>query len=645
MSINYKNPFLTWAALLLLTAGGAHAEIKLPQLLRDGAVLQRNEPIPVWGTASPGITISIEFAGKTQRVQSDKNGQWRTTFDERAAGGPFQLTISDGDELITVKDILIGDVWVASGQSNMEWPLRNTTDAEAEISSTNNKQIRHFKIPKSWAVSPVDELAGGQWLPAMQEHLPEFSGVGWYFAKRINAETAVPVGLINATWGGSNIESWMSSAALGATPQSTAARINELTAKSEQRAAVTKKTLQRWPNVVVDHVTEADADWSAANINDNDWLKIKAPGLWEKRGYEGMDGVIWYRKSFRLSEAEAARDIVLGLGRIDDNDITWINGNRVGETNAYDVARTYKVPAKFLKAGENQIAVRVEDTGGGGGIYSDAELLYLEISNGERRSLAGEWKLRPDKVTVSILDNINQTDTALYNKMLHPLFNTPIKGVIWYQGESNAGNAEEAAEYREQFKTMITDWRTRWNNPDMPFYWVQLANFNSHGDTEDASPWAILRESQTAALALENTGQAVIIDVGDAKDIHPRDKKTVGERLARIALNRTYGKDKVHFRGPVFESAQVKGDRLIVQFKHHGQLKTADKNSVVAGFEIAGEDGKFITVEGRIKRGRVVLPLSGVTPASLRYAWSDNPEDANLMDKEGLPAEPFRTDL
>lgn len=644
---NQLTRILTFAAIFLLSLpGAAYANLELPWLLGEGAVLQQNKPIPIRGTASANSEVTIVFDGDEQQTQSDAKGNWQTTFPARKAGGPYQLSVTSGNESVAVKNILVGDVWVASGQSNMEWPLRNTDGAEAEISSTRNEQIRQFKVPRSWAVNPSDTLAGGQWLPATPEALPEFSGVAWYFARKVNAETGIPIGIINTTWGGSNIESWMSSNALGTSPAVATGRIEKMISEGEARANSVKKSLMRWPDAMVKEVKNANADWSAPNISEEDWAAIEAPDLWEQQGYPGVDGVIWYRKSFTLNEAEAKGDLILGLGRIDDNDITWVNGTEVGRTNAYDRARNYRVPAELLKPGKNHIAIRVEDTGGGGGIYSSEDLLYFQTADGTRHSLVGEWKIKPDKVVVAMLNDMNHTDTALYNKMLHPLFNIPVKGVLWYQGESNANTAEQAEKYQQQFQALITDWREQWNDSGMPFYWVQLASFNSGQDNENASPWAILRASQTAALTLKNTGQAITIDVGNPKDIHPRDKKTVGDRLARIALNKTYGDNKIHFRGPIYESFTYKGDQLILNFAATGKLTTSNKSKTVKGFEIAGVDGKFAPVDGKIKRGKVVFVFpQGKMPVSLRYAWSDNPGDANLIDRAGLPAEPFRVEL
>ena len=626
---------------LALAAVQANADIKLPHLLSDGAVLQRNAPIPIWGTAPAGAQVVARFAGEERQIQADAQGNWRAVFPARKAGGPYELNISSGGFSRTVNDLLIGDVWVASGQSNMEWVVRDSAGADAEIAAANHPQIRHFKVPRSWAVEPSSTLTGGDWQPANSANLGDFTAVGWYFAKVIQRETGVPIGLINSTWGGSRIEGWMSAQNLGISSEEAQATLQQMVVTGEAKADKVRQLVQRWPGSLVKQIDSAVADWSAANLNEQDWSTIQAPSLWEEQDYPGVDGVMWYRKMFELRDAEAKQDITLGLGKIDDADITWVNGHKVGETDGYDQVRTYKVPAKFLRPGKNHIAVRVDDKQGGGGIYSTANLLYVETANGKRYPLAGEWKIKADRVTVTVADQFHNTGTALYNKMVHPLFQVPVKGVIWYQGESNAYSEEDAENYRSQFAGLINDWRAQWNNPKMPFYWVQLANFISGSEK-----WAFLREAQTATLALKNTGQAITIDIGDPNDIHPRDKKTVGERLARIALNQAYGKSKVHFRGPVMHSATVKKDQLVVKFKTAKSLAVRGDNDQVKGFEIADAAGQFKPVTGSIKGNTVILPLTDASkPTAVRYAWSDNPEEANLQDKEGLPAEPFRTEF
>jgi len=641
-----KNKIVCSAAFSLALAWfsvGVRADIDLPYLFSDGAVLQRGEAITIWGRAAANSQVSVRFAGETKNVSSDGKGLWSAEFKKHKAGGPFSLIVKSGNESRTVNDIVIGDVWVASGQSNMEFELYKADGADAEIASANNSQVREFKVPRSWAAVASDQLAGGEWHRAVAANVGNFSAVAYFFAKKLNAETHIPIGIIHSSWGGSNIESWMSPEALGKTAEETSAYVERLTAEGEAKTQAVKNKLQRWPGSVIASIdaVNADADWSGADVDESDWLAIDAPSLWENQGLAGVDGVVWYRKTFQLTKAEAQHPIELGLARIDDEDITWVNGNKVGDTHVYDAVRKYQVPVNVLHAGSNTIAVRVLDTGGGGGIYSDAALLYLQTQSG-RRSLAGQWKVKADKVSVSGLDNINHVDTALYNKMMHPLFNFPVKGVIWYQGESNADNADQARHYRQQFPAMISDWRQRWQRPALPFYWVQLANFNSHNDTNEASPWAILRDAQSATLALPNTGEAIIIDVGNPNDIHPRDKSTVGDRLARIALNKTYGVHKVHYLGPIFTSATLADDDLVLTFGEARRLGTDDNSTEVKGFEVAGRDGQYHSVKGEIKNNKVVLQLDGIDkPTALRYAWSDNPEEANLTGDDALPAGPF----
>lgn len=635
----------TLVFILLSTLSSlACATIELPPLISDGAIFQRDEPIHVWGNASPKKWLEVEFASEKRRVQSDLDGRWHARFSPLPSGaGPYQLKVNAENESRIVSNILMGDIWVCSGQSNMEWVLRNTFDAQDEIKQAKNNRIRHFKIPRTWSSQKADTLAGGEWQTADKQTRGEFSAVAYYFAKEIQSATGIPIGLINSNWGGSNIESWMSPKALGVSEKSATKHIEQLLTDRAVIAEKVKVQLQSWPESVVSKIEQATADWSAAEVDTTAWRDIHAPSLWEKQGLAGVDGVVWYRKEFVLNAQQASTDIVLGLGRIDDNDITWVNGHQIGSTDAYDKPRRYLVAAKLLKTGKNTIAIRIEDTGGGGGIYSDRNLLYVQTASGEQLPLAGTWKMRPDKVTVILVEDMNHVPTALYNKMLHPLFDIPIKGVIWYQGESNAGTLEQAEHYVQQFPSLIADWRSSWKKPNLPFYWVQLANFNSNRDSESGSPWATLREAQTSALKLANTGQVITIDIGNPHDIHPRDKKTVGHRLAALALNKTYGRRDSHYRGPVINQLGWDKNQLTVKFDTTKGLKTRDNGEMVLGFEVATAKGEIFAVAGTIKGAVINLAVDrSIQPLEIRYAWSDNPENANLVDGFGFPAEPFR---
>ena len=631
-------------SLAFFLSSTVQAELKIPYLIGEGMVVQRGESIPIWGWNKPETQVVVEFDGNKKTAVSNGQGEWRVDFPAYSAGGPYIVSISDDSASVVFQDVWVGDVWVLSGQSNMEWPLRNVNNAEEEVLQASDSNIRHFKVPRSWSSEPENRLAGGEWQSASPETAGEFSGVGYFFAKSLREKVKIPLGLVNSTWGGSNIESWMDAPLLGLSRAEARLHIESLTESEKLMTADARENVSQWPDALVDKVEQATADWSGVSVDESDWVEIKAPMLWEESGFRGLDGVAWYRKAFVLSKQEANRDLVLGLAKIDDNDVTWVNGVKVGETNAYDRVRRYEVQAEHLQPGKNVIAIRVEDTGGGGGIYSGPSLLFIE-TEGVQRSLVGDWKFKVDRGVVSASDNRNHTATALYNKMMYPLFKIPVKGVLWYQGESNANNPDQAFVYRTQFKSLIMDWRKSWGNKDLPFLWVQLANFESGTNVEGQSPWAIVRESQTAALALPHTGQAITIDVGNPKDIHPRDKQTVGHRLALEALNKVYGKKKIKYRGPVLKKYKVKKDKVILVMRANKTLKVSgESESVVEGFEVAGEDNQFYPANVQLKGKKVIVWSESVEhPVHVRYAWNDNPENANLVDALGFPAEPFRT--
>jgi len=636
--VNFQT--LSAVCLCLLLSKNSIA-LELPKLVGDGMVVQREQPVPVWGWATEGSRIRVQFDGQEYIADADSEGRWQVEMKKLPAGGPYMMIIEGDGETVTINDVWAGDVWVCSGQSNMEWPLQAALNAEYDIASANDTLIRHFKVPKSWASSPREKLQGGDWQSSSPAVAGEFTAVGYHFAKQLRSQLNVPIGLINTSWGGSNIESWMDASALGIDPVENEIAINSLEQQEIAEAEKLAKQYGHWPDALGENYELATADWSAAELDLSDWVELEVPSLWEDEGFRGLDGVAWLRTSFTLSKEQAGHDLELGLARIDDHDITYVNGNKVGETTVYNEVRQYKVDRQFLHEGINTIAIRVLDTGGGGGIWSDPGLLFARAP-GLDISLAGKWLFKLDKGSVSLSADRNQTPAALYNQMLHPLFKIPVKGVIWYQGESNAGEADQAFAYRGQFKAMIQDWRVKWKQDDLPFYWVQLANYVTGVDTADASPWAILRESQTATLSLPHTGQAVIIDVGDPNDIHPRDKKTVGERLARHALKNDYGKDEVVADGPYVQDVRLVENKVTVTFRTSGELRFRTGESPF-GFELADQNGVWYPALGVLYQQSIELSSEHVAqPTAVRYAWSDNPENANLTDQSGLPANPFR---
>ena len=634
------------AVLLLAATASAHA-LELPRVFADGMVLQREQPIVIWGHARKREEVTVEFAGHTVATRADAQGAWRVELPAHAAGGPHVLRIRAGREARVLDDVLVGDVWLASGQSNMEWPIAESANAEAEIAAATDPLIRHFKVPRSWSGVPEWQLAGGEWVASSPEVAGRFSAVAHFMARALRESTGVPIGIIDSTWGGSRIEPWMDAATLGLDLDASAQSLRAAREADERALAETRRKLSLWPEGVAD-----DSGWEAVDFDVSDWVSIPVPGLWESAGWVGLDGVAWYRATFTLAAEEAAAGVLLGVGRIDDSDVTYVNGHRVGATTLqYNLPREYAVSASALRAGENIIAVRVADAGGGGGIHGDRAELFVQPSGGARRAIDGDWRFRVADARLSAADDgKNQFDTLLYNAMIHPLQPVGLRGVIWYQGESNAFSVEEAQRYRTLFPDLIRQWRTQWKAPALPFLWVQLASFGTGVDVlvdgvVQVSPWSVLRESQSAALSLPATAQVVTIDIGDVADIHPRNKQDVGKRLALAARRIAYD-ESLSWHGPMFAGAGfINGEARVAFDVGSAALSVRGGGDAIQGFVLAGDDRTFHQAQARIIDGRVVVTSAAVaSPVAVRYAWGDAPVDADLVNDAGLPASPFRSD-
>lgn len=639
--------FLCTLLLLVVSCNPVQvdAKIKMAKLFTDHAVLQRNIPVPVWGWADPTDKIVVTFNEKTYRATPDSNGKWMVKLKAQAAGGPYKMNIAGQDDQIVLKDILVGDVWLCSGQSNMEWAVGTSNNVAEEMRNATDSKIRHFKIPRAGDFLPSDTLDGGTWVVNSPKTVGNFTAVGYFFARDIRKQHDIPIGLLNSSWGGSRIEPWMSPESNGyASVDQSSVEIKAYldSIESSTRAFLHEK-IGNLPGKDLGMDSKNRPVWASAKLDDSNWKTIELPNIWEAVGYERLDGIVWFRKTITLSEKEAQSDMTLGLAMIDDADLTFINGKAAGKTQGYNIPRSYKIPARLLKTGENVIAIRVEDTGGGGGFHGAPNLLFYETAAG-RTSLAGEWKFQISRVDMGSAFQQNQIETLLYHKMIHPILNFPIKGALWYQGESNAG-WENAIAYREQFPEMIKDWRKRWNIGDFPFYWVQLANYQAAVPEPGESTWALLREAQNMTLKLPNTAQAVIIDIGEADDIHPRNKQDVGWRLALAARKFEYGEDLV-YSGPQFQSMEAVESTLVLSFDHVGSGIFAKGNDkTLQGFAIAGADHKFYWAKATIVDDKVIVSHPKIkSPVAVRYAWADNPDKANLYNREGLPASPFRTD-
>lgn len=629
----------------------SYADVKLPEIFGSSMVLQREKDIKIWGRADKGEKVSVTLKKQTKTVTASKEGKWHVSLKPEAGGGPYQLVIK-GKNTIILDDVLIGDVWLCSGQSNMEFAVSNAENAEEEIKNANYPKIRHFEVSKAMSYSPKEDLEReAKWQRANSSNVGKFTAVGYFYARELQKETDIPIGLIHSSWGGTDIETWISRTALensdlfseGNKLENKQIDLNELI---KQRKA---KILEKLKNIQGGFPDAATiTQWKNPEYNDNKWPLIKIPGLWEQ-SIENFDGVVWFRKTITIAAEDAGKPALLELARIDDSDETYFNGVKVGEMkDKYNDKRIYPVSGEILKEGKNVIAVKIEDTGGGGGIYGSPEEVKLSIGN-KVIFLASEWKYQVERVfensstNTGNIGNPNDYPTLLFNAMIHPLTRFPIKGVIWYQGENNANRAYQ---YRKTFPLMISDWRNHWKLGDFPFYFVQLASWKAaNGNSNTGSSWAELREAQFLTQSLPNTGMAVTTDIGDRNDIHPRNKQDVGKRLAAIALNKTYNKHNT-FSGPVPDTFIIKDNKAILKFKYASSgFMIKDKYGYIRGFEIAGADKKFYYAKAVVEGNDIVVSHDSVSmPVAVRYAWADDAGDANLYNKEGFPTVPFRTD-
>lgn len=621
-----------------LVSFSCFAEVTLPKIFSSNMVVQRDRAIKVWGWATKGESVTVTFNGKKAKAKADANGNWSVTLPAMTHGGPYVFTVTGKSNTVTLDNVLIGDVWLGSGQSNMEWVIKSSNNPDKEIAEGNYPKIRLFTVTKGISYVPFKDLKGAQWQECTSQTVGDFSAVAYFFGRKLQKELDIPIGLINSSWGGTNIQTWISWDVMSQKSQYKNTNVKDLEAKSALQQEAQKKYQEALKN------EKGDAEkWFDPSTPTDAWKKIEQPKMWEASVIGNVDGVIWFRKEFDIPASMTGKPATISLGAIDDNDQTYVNGVLVGQTSQYNKARLYTIDASLLKPGKNIVVIKQVDTGGGGGMSSSAEHLFVE-ADGKKISLAGEWLYRSSVNTAEfgMVDiGPNSFPSQLYNSMIAPFTSYAIKGVIWYQGESNTWQAQQ---YRTLFADLIKDWRSKWGY-EFPFYWVQLANFMKPASTPVDSDWAELRESQSMTLALPQTGQAVIIDIGEADDIHPRNKQDVGLRLALAALKTTYGKDVV-YSGPTYQSMKVEGEKVVLSFTNiGGGLITNDKYGYVKGFAIAGSDRKFVWAKAHIEGNTVVVYSNEVkNPVAVRYAWGHNPDDASLYNKEMLPASPFRTD-
>jgi beta-xylosidase len=649
----------TWVAIVsaLAMPSAARADVRLPALVGSHMVLQRDLPARVWGWAAPGEKVHVTVGPAKGEATASADGRWSVDLPAQPAGGPFSLTVA-GLNTLTLEDVWFGEVWVASGQSNMEWPLAQATGGP-EAAESGCDGLRLFSVGKATSLRPKDDVSG-QWAACDRSTAPGFSAVAFFFGRELHRALDVKVGLVHSSWGGTPAEAWTSREALESEPslRPLVADFDKALNDPQAQKAFAAK-LEEWEgaNYHRDVSNEGLAKgWAQPEADSAGWGRMDLPQPWEKAGL-AIDGAVWFRRTVEIPAAWAGKDLRLSLGPLDDFDTTYFSGEEIGRTGKetpgyWAVPRRYTVPGRLVRAGRVAVVVRVFDHYGNGGFTGVAPDLWVAPvdSSGTPMPLAGVWEYRierslppstPDFATQPRYpspDNPN-SPTVLYGAMIAPLTPLAVRGTIWYQGESNAG---AAFQYRTLFPTMIRDWRRAWGRGDFPFLYVQLANYMTRAAEPGESTWAELREAQAMTLALPKTGMAVAIDIGEAGDIHPRNKEDVGSRLARWALADTYGRHIVE-SGPLYRSVSAEGAALRVRFDHAEGLATAD-GAPPRGFAVAGADRKWRWGEARIDGTAVVVSSPDVAqPVAVRYAWADNPE-ATLRNGAGLPASPFRTD-
>ena len=628
--------------------------ISLTPLFTDNMVLQQKQDIPIWGKADAGGEVTISLNNQQKKAIVDADGDWKVSLSPVPVGGPYELVIN-GEETRTIKNVMVGEVWICSGQSNMEMAVdmegSSVYNSKEEVDNANYPNIRLLMVDKTMGETPHENFESNGWKECSSATISNFSAVAYFFGRHLQGELNVPIGLIESAWGGTVVEAWTSGESLKKIQELKASveflEIDERT--DDEKVAAIKKKLDEWPDkieLILKEKGTFDHGFQKPGYNTDKWKTMELPTTWEETGLE-YNGVVWFSKNVNVPESWKGEDLVLSLGKINDYDITWFNGERVGRGTDVSEQRVYKIPGSLVKTGENKIRVQVLDVGNNGGLYGPAKAMKL-TNNDKSISLVGAWKYKIDPIKIDVKKlPIKPTanfganrPTVLYNGMINPLLPYGIKGAIWYQGESNA---ERAYQYRTLFKTLINDWRSAWDIGDFPFLFVQLANFKDTKLQPADNSWAELREAQTMALELPNTGMAVTIDIGDAIDIHPKNKQDVGKRLALNALAKVYGKD-IPYSGPIYNSMEVEGSKIRLKFSNTNAGLKIKGSKNLKGFAIAGADKKFVWATAKIEGDEVVVSNSKIKkPVAVRYAWATNPV-CNLYNGADLPASPFRTD-
>jgi sialate O-acetylesterase len=635
----------------LFSSAPANANIRLPQLVSDHMVLQRDMKINIWGWASPGEKITVSFNGKKANAVSGADQKWLVVFPAMHAGGPYTMTIKGGNEIM-LSDILIGDVWFCSGQSNMVLSMERLKEKYPdEVANDHFPEIRNFFVPTALDILKVhDDLPPGSWKPAVGDNILQIGGLTYFFARQLYLKYHVPIGIINSSVGGFPIQSWLSAAAVKNFPNlellfnnyADTAYINNL-----NRARAAKVYADSHPVFIADKGTTGPVKWIDPGFIPENWHRFWLPGYWADQGVKNLHGVLYFRKEIDVPVSMTGAPAKLFLGCIVDADSTFVNGKFVGNITYQYPPRRYTIPPGLLKAGKNVIVVKLINTGGKGGFVPDKN--YSLNANGQRIDLRGEWTYQVARVIHPQPDSLaadgwimKNSLTGLFNTMVAPAIQYSIKGFLWNQGESNISNPDN---YEKYLSALISDWRNKWNEGDIPFIYAQLPNFGEVEYSPSESNWAQMRQHQLEAMTSPNTGMAVAIDAGQWNDLHPLDKKDVGERMALWAEHLAYGSAEPDYSGPVYQSYKIEDNKIILSFNHTGTGMTIKGAGDLYYFSIAGTDKKYVWAKAKIDGDKIIVWSDEIPkPVAVRYAWADNPEGANLYNKKGLPASPFGTE-
>lgn len=613
--------------------------LKVAKIFSDNMILQRGEPIPIFGWANVGATVDVIFNDKKYESKvSDGSGFWKAVLPNTTKKGPYELVVKQGVHVIKFSNVLIGDVFLCSGQSNMEWPMGRIENLEEPLEQINDFEIRQFKIPNDYSSTEKDNIGGGSWAICTPENIIHFSAVGYYFAKHLRKHHDVPIGIINATKGGSNIKMWMPSTQL---------EINDLPAfinnKTQTQLSALKKRYYS-----VSPIPSDIAEFYDYEVDDQNWKSVQLPMKWGTNDFMQLIGKIWYRKSFDLEELPNENSTFkISLGQIDDADVTYFNGVKIGATQqVYEPARIYEVDASLLKRGKNVITIQIENYNEFGGIHGNVSDLFYEI-NGKQKSLAGNWRLKLGDVKYNDnwLFERGEIPSVLHNAMITPLQHFSFKSILWYQGASDiVGEFEDLYNYRFLFEKLIQSWRSLFSKQDLPFIFAQSHNAYSTCSEPQESYWARLRESQSSVLYLKNTAQVITLDSGYHKNtLHPQNKPTVGKRFAYATRRLVYHENKLT-DNPTFIRMEKNGNELVLYFSDAGKGLLLKSGEEVNNLTIAGKDKKFLWAKSRVEGDRLVVWNDVINkPEVVRYAWCDNPSEVNFYNSEGLPVAPFRT--